>query len=128
MGTVQQIRYNGPYSIQKYCGKGNYLLNDKCKTIENLKKWIEPDGNNNENIHDRASESDMVSVVSIHDMDVISASVGHNVTTASVYDNRATIDDCIASTGIKRASFNDDRLMDKVADSSGGGNQVLVNA
>jgi hypothetical protein len=59
------------------------------KTIENLKKWIEPDGNNNENIHDRASESDMVSVVSIHDMDVISASVGHNVTTASVYDNRA---------------------------------------
>ena len=65
MGTVQQIRYNGPYSIQKYCGKGTYLLNDKCKTIENLKKWIEPDGNNNENIHDRTSESDMVSVVSI---------------------------------------------------------------
>lgn len=75
MGTVQQIRYNGPYSIQKYCGKGNYLLNDKCKTIENLKKWIEPDENNNENIHDRTSEY----VVSIHDMDVNSASVGHNV-------------------------------------------------
>lgn len=79
MGTVQQIRYNGPYSIQKYCGKGNYLLNDKCKTIENLKKWIEPDENNNENIHDRTSESDVVSVVAIHDMDVNSASVGHNV-------------------------------------------------
>ena len=25
MGTVQHIRYNGPYSIQTYCGKGNYL-------------------------------------------------------------------------------------------------------
>ena len=70
----------------------------------------------------------MVSVVSIHDMDVNSASVGHNVTTASVDDNRATIDDYIASTDNKRASFNDDRLMDKVSDSSGGGNQVLVNA
>jgi hypothetical protein len=34
----------------------------------------------------------------------------------------------ITMPGIKRASFNDDRLMDKVADSSGGGNQVLVNA
>lgn len=51
------------------------MLNDKCKTIENLKKWIEPDENNNENIHDRTSEY----VVSIHDMDVNSASVGHNV-------------------------------------------------
>ena len=54
--------------------------------------------------------------------------MGHNVTTASVDDNRATIDDYIASTGNKRASFNDVRLMDKVSDSSGGGNQVLVNA
>ena len=33
----------------------------------------------------------------------------------------------MASTGNKRASFNDDRLMDKVSDSSVGGNQVLVN-
>ena len=54
--------------------------------------------------------------------------MGHNVTPASVDDNRPLIDDYMASTVNKRASFNDDRLMDKVSDSSGGGNQVLVNA
>ena len=54
---------------------------------------------------------------------ISSASVGHNVTPASVDDNRALIDDYMASTVNKRASFNDDRLMDKVPDSSVGGNQ-----
>jgi hypothetical protein len=52
-----------------------------------------------------------------------SASVGHNVTPASVDDNRTLIDDYMASTVNKTASFNDDRLMDKVSDSSVGGNQ-----
>ena len=49
--------------------------------------------------------------------------MGHNVTPASVDDNRTLIDDYMASTVNKTASFNDDRLMDKVSDSSVGGNQ-----
>ena len=28
MGTIEQLRYKGPYEIQCYCGKGNYKLKD----------------------------------------------------------------------------------------------------
>jgi len=71
MGTVNQDRYKGPYTIIKKCGKGNFLLidNDTGKSLgpynqKSLKKWNEPieqqahlevDENNNS----QGSESEM---------------------------------------------------------------------
>ena len=50
MGTVEQLRYRGPYEIHSYCNKGNYKLKDlqSGKTVgpynqTSLKKFY--DGN-----------------------------------------------------------------------------------
>ncbi|CAG2254786.1 unnamed protein product [Mytilus edulis] len=52
LATVQQLRYQGPYVIKQYCGKGNYMLSNGGKDVgphnqKNLKVWYQPDANNN---------------------------------------------------------------------------------
>lgn len=49
---MQQLRYQGPYVIKQYCGKGNYMLSNGGKDVgphnqKNLKVWYQPDANNN---------------------------------------------------------------------------------
>ncbi|CAG2256470.1 unnamed protein product [Mytilus edulis] len=53
IGTVEQLRYKGPYIIKQCCGKGNYLLTDLDTRKDlgpynqkSLKVWNEPHCNN----------------------------------------------------------------------------------
>ncbi|CAC5393491.1 unnamed protein product [Mytilus coruscus] len=67
LATVQQLRYQGPYLIKKYCGKGNFT---------NLKLLYQPDANNN-------NEDDDVGDVQMEDVNLATASRNENVANVS---------------------------------------------